>query len=266
MTDGTIIDATRNSHRQTGTVIARSNHLTITMLLPKQATITYLEQLRPQSDAVAAACVILDCQCPFPGDAETMFGIRPIYSNRALTVSIVFFACGFLCSCASPEAQLKERQANMAKFVKGAVRHMLDRNPDTIQDSMNELTRNELTQPLVERLQNERILPETDLSILKIKDDALKNHATNQVVLNEVQPLDPASKPDVRFRVTGKDVAQIDGKPHGEKPFDYIATCRLTDDMDGFPRITELVGAAPRPAESEARPGKKKSGRHHQSI
>jgi hypothetical protein len=158
---------------------------------------------------------------------------------------------------------MKEREATMAKFVKGAVQHMLDRNPDTIQESMNELTRNELTQPLVERLQNDKVLPETDLSILKIKDDALKNHATNQVVLDQVQPLDPLTKPDVRFRVVGKDVAQLDGKPNGETPFDYIATCRLTDDMDGFPRITEFRGASPKPAESEAHSAKKKSRHHH---
>jgi hypothetical protein len=192
-----------------------------------------------------------------------MFGIRPIQSSRTLAVSIGFLACGFLCSCASSEAQMKEREATMSKFVKTAVQHLLDRNPETIQDSMNELTRNEMTQPLVERLQNDKVLPETDLSILKIKDDALKNHATNQIVLDQVQPLDPLSKPDVRFRVVGKDVAQVDGKPNGEKPFDYIATCRLTDDMDGFPRITEFVGASPKPAESEARPVKKRIRHQH---
>jgi hypothetical protein len=63
----------------------------------------------------------------------------------------------------------------------------------------------------------------------------------------------------VRFRVTGKDITQIDGKPAAQKPFEFVATCRLTGDMDGFPRITALEGAtASKASEASAAPRKKK--------
>jgi len=95
-------------------------------------------------------------------------------------------------------------------------------------------------------------LPETDLSILKIKDDALKNHATNQVVARSGATADPLNKPDVPLsrcrQRPGPDLTET----NGETPFDYIATCRLTDDMDGFPRITEFRGLRKNPAESQS--------------
>lgn len=146
-------------------------------------------------------------------------------------------------ACSSPQAQQKERAEAMSKFVSGAVQHMLDRNPETIQQSMTVLTRDELTEPLVEKLQQQKLLPETDISILKIVDEAKMHHSSNKVQVESVSPLDPATKPEIRFRVTGKDTSEVNGKDAADRPFEFLVTCQLTKEMDGFPRITDLSAA-----------------------
>jgi hypothetical protein len=143
--------------------------------------------------------------------------------------------------CTNAATQERERQETMRKFVTGAIEHMLDRNPDTIQQSMTLLTRDEMTQPLVDKLVQQKLLPETDLSVLKIKDEAQQSHTTNQVVVSSAAPVDSTNQPEIRFKVAGKEISQKGGATTNSRDFEYFVTCKLTPEMAGFPRITALA-------------------------
>jgi len=168
--------------------------------------------------------------------------------------------------CSSPEQQQRERQQLMEKFVSTAIQHMLDRNPETIQESMTLLTRDEMTQPLVDKLVQQKLLPETDLSVLKLKDEAQENHTSNQVVVNSTAPVDAPTQPEVKFKVAGKEITQKAGAQENTRDFEYFVTCKLTPAMDGFPRITALAPAnqpaSTAPAEAETASERGEHGEH----
>lgn len=187
-----------------------------------------------------------------------MTGIR--FHN---TFSIGLAMCMLLASCSSPEAQRKERVEQMSKFAASAVKHMYDRNPETVQESMTLLTRDELRRDVCEKLQQQHLLPETDISVLKIKSEAESKNSSNEVVIDSVKPVGDTDKPEVRFQINGKDNLTINKKPAGTKPIDVFATVLLTPQMDGFPRITELTvpGTATKSAEADAVQPKKKRKR-----
>ncbi len=154
----------------------------------------------------------------------------------------------------------------MGKFVSTAVQHMLDRNPETMQESMTTLAHDEFEESLFEKLQGKNMLPETDISILKIVTEQKKKNATNKVVVDQVKPIDPVAQSSVRFNITGKDINEIGGKPADTKDFQYVVTCKLTKEMDGFPRITDLTTpgepTSNKTAEAETTPAPHKHRKH----
>jgi len=169
---------------------------------------------------------------------------KALLVNASLLISIIS-------ACNSPQAQEKNREELLEKFVSGAVEHMMDRNPETIQQSMTILTRDEMTEKLVERLQNQKLIPETDISVLKIVDESKASHSSNTVTVASVTPVSPIMQPEVRFHVVGSTTDQTNGKPGATHPFDFNATCQLTEAMDGFPRLTDLTSAGASAKESE---------------
>ena len=171
-------------------------------------------------------------------------------SNKFLFLTALLLI-STISACNSPQAQEKHREELLSKFVSGAVEHMMDRNPETIQQSMTILTRDEMTEKLVERLQNQKLLPETDISVLKIVDESKASHKSNTVTIASVTPQSPVMQPEVRFHVLGNTTDQTDGKPGATHPFDFDATCQLTEAMDGFPRLTDLTSAGATAKESE---------------
>jgi len=106
---------------------------------------------------------------------------------------------------------------------------------------------------MFEKLQAESLLPETDISILKIVDESKEKHLSNQVVVDSATPLDPVTKNDVRFKVTGKQISTKDGKPVNEQHFELTVTCELTPEMDGFPRAVDVVMVSPAPVKATAK-------------
>ena len=70
----------------------------------------------------------------------------------ALPVTVLIASCS-----ASPEAQQKAHEQEMEQLITSAVQHMLDRNPDTIQESMNYLSRSEMAADTFEKLQNQHL-------------------------------------------------------------------------------------------------------------
>jgi hypothetical protein len=168
--------------------------------------------------------------------------------------------------CSSPEQQKAQREKLLTKFAGTVIEHLLDRNPETMQRSLDTLAHDELTPPLADKLQSQKWLPESDLYVLKMKQDFEAKHESNKIVLDTVQALDPITQPDVRFHVIGKDVSETNGVTSKQTPFDYIASIHLTDDMDGMARVTDLTSstakAAPAPAEATADSHSKKRRRH----
>lgn len=176
----------------------------------------------------------------------------------ALVSALLIASCS-----ASPEAQMKENEQAMETLITSAVQHMLDRNPATIQESMNYLSRSEMAPNTFEKLQNQHLLPETDLSILKIMQEAKAKHTSNEVVVSTVRPMDPLSKPTVRFKVIGKQIMKQDGKPIGDQVFQFTVTCRLTDPQTGNPQITDLVSDTPTvTAQADTKVPPRKKHRH----
>lgn len=133
----------------------------------------------------------------------------------------------------------------MEQLITSAVQHMLDRNPETIQDSMDYLSHSEMTPDIFEKLQSEHLLPETDISILRLKQDAASKHTSNSIVVSTVRALDPLTKQLVRFKVIGKQIMKQDGKPIGDSVFQYTITCKIADPSTGDPLITDLVSDTP---------------------
>jgi hypothetical protein len=192
-----------------------------------------------------------------------MIGNRSKLFTKSARIALL--ACSLLAACSSPEEQERKRELAMQTMAGTVIQHLLDRNPETIEASMNVLTRDEMIEPLVSKLQSEKIIPETVLNVRLIMEDAQKNHSSNQIVISNTKPLDDPKQQEVSFQVTGKDVRQLNGKPTGEKPFEYTVTCKLTPAMNGLARVTNLVipGATTKTAEADAQPSLKK--RHRRS-
>lgn len=171
-----------------------------------------------------------------------------------------------LVACSSPEAEKKKREQLLVQFCTGVAKHILDRNPETVRESMTHLFREELTDPVIEKLQKEGSLPKTELGVLKIITEAEENHTTNEVTVNGVKALGPVEKDFVPFEVTGQVVTKTEKKPDQSKPFSMKITCKLNEQTGGWPQVTELTGLAPqaKPAPPKKEPpAKKKKKRRH---
>lgn len=183
-----------------------------------------------------------------------------------LAAHLVLCLCVFgLAGCKSPEQKLKERQEFLQTFVTGVVKHLLDRNPDTIRESITHLHREELPEPVWEKLQAQGLLPQTELGVLKIINEAQDNHTTNEINVQEVKPLGPVDKDVVPFQVTGVQTDKQTGKPDQQKPFSCTVSCKLNDQTGGWPQVVEITGLAPQakpqPKQDVKPKGKKKRRR-----
>ena len=147
-----------------------------------------------------------------------------------------------LAGCTSKEQALKERQESLEKFVTSLTKNVFDRNPQTIKESMGELMRLQLSEKARNKLQAAGEIPDTELDVLKIIDENQNNHHSNKVEVDLVRPLGPVDKNQVPFKVTGKNISLINGKPADDKVFSITVTCELTPEMGGYPRCIEVSG------------------------
>ena len=148
--------------------------------------------------------------------------------------------------CTSKEQALKDKQATLEKFASSVAHDLLDRNPDTVRISTMRLMREELNEAAADKLQSQKLMPDTEISILKIVQTAQKNHTTNEVKIDAVTPMAPVEKALIPMKVTGTVVNKVDGKPAGETPFSMTVVCRLTPDMSNYPQAMEVSGLADR--------------------
>jgi hypothetical protein len=158
-----------------------------------------------------------------------------------------------LSSCASPEQTLHDRQTKLEHFATGAVRHLLDRNPKTYRMSVNSLMREELNDATINKLQSIGKLPEPGLEELKVVEDAEDAKTNNAVEIKDTKTLGPANKDVVPIRVKGLIVNYKNGIKKSEEPFSLELDCKLTEDMEGFPRVIAVRGME-KPLASSVRP------------
>ncbi len=176
---------------------------------------------------------------------STFAALAKLARARLYLVLTLSFCLVVLSCCESPEQKKKERLELFDKFVTGVAMHLLDRNPDTIRESINHLQREELPGPVFERLQNEGVLPMTDLSVLKIIDEAQDHHTTNMVKVVSVKPLGPVERDVVPFQVAGQVIDKQEGKADRVTPFNCKITCRLDESTGGWPQAVEVSGLEP---------------------
>lgn len=200
----------------------------------------------------------------FPESDGTRVGLALRVGAFLLLVLVVFG----IVSCSNPEAEKRKREQLLGQYCTGVAKHVLDRNPITVRESMTHLFREELQEPVIEKLQKEGSLPKTELGVLKIITEAEERHTTNEVQVGAVKPLGPVEKDIVPFQVTGNVVTKTEGKPDQSKPFSMKIVCKLNEQTGGWPQVVELTGLAPEakpaPAPATKEPaGKKKKRRRH---
>jgi hypothetical protein len=166
-----------------------------------------------------------------------------VKSNFIPVLSILLLLIAVsLAGCTSKEQALKEREASLEKFVTSLTQNIFDRNPQTIKESMGELMRLQLSEKARDKLQAAGEIPDTELDVLKIIDENQNNHHSNKVQVDLVRPLGPVDKNQVPFKVTGKNISLINGKPGDDKVFSITVVCELTPEMGGYPRAVEVTG------------------------
>jgi hypothetical protein len=191
---------------------------------------------------------------------------NPFASNSALkffSILAIMFCVLSLTCCQSPEQKRKAKQAAMEKFCIGAVKHLLDHNPDTIRESITHLQREELTEGVFEKMQSEDVLPETELGVLKIIQEAQEAGTSNVIEVTSIKPVGDLDKDLVTFQLTGVETAKAKGKPDQKREFACTISCRL---IEGYGQVVEVIGLGaphvkPQPKAEEPTKSKKKRRR-----
>lgn len=183
---------------------------------------------------------------------------------KAATILPLCFCVMCLCSCQSAEQKTRVRQATLEKFCTGVVKHLLDHNPKTIKESIVHLQREEIPDPLFDKLQEQGLLPKTELSILKVIDEQEGTKSSNEVQVKSVKPLGPVDKDVVPFEVSGVEIDKVSDKPVKSNPFTCKITCKFNEQTGGWPQVVDISGLKPpeRPAPKVAEKAGKKKKRH----
>jgi hypothetical protein len=183
------------------------------------------------------------------------------FHGRITLVALIGLVAGFgLTSCASPEQKLKERQTKLEHFAEGVVKHLLDRDPKTYRQSVAALMREELDDSTIDKLQSKGNLPEPGLEEMKVVSDAEDKKTTNTVETTTIQPTGAVKRDVVPIQVAGQVINYQDGAKKNEQPFSLEVDCKLTDEMQGYPRVVGIRGlenftaTSVRPAEPTSKP------------
>jgi hypothetical protein len=166
-----------------------------------------------------------------------------IFQRRiALSALVGLMTALSLSSCASPEQKLKERETKLEHFAEGVVKHLLDRDPKTYRQSVAALMREELDDSTIDKLQSTGNLPEPGLEEMKVVSDAEDKKTSNTVETPTVQPAGVVKRDVVPIRVSGQVINYQNGVKKNEQPFSLEVDCKLTDEMQGYPRVVAIRG------------------------
>jgi hypothetical protein len=157
-----------------------------------------------------------------------------------LAASLMLSACGL-----SPEAMKKDREEKLELFAKTVTQHLLDKNPETLKNSITTFMREEVNDSERDKLQELKIIPDSPISVERIEQENQAAGRSNAVTISSVTALTPIEKDYVKFRVVGSEISKLKDKVTDTKPFTYELTVLLTGDMSGYPRLTDLKGIVP---------------------
>ncbi len=192
---------------------------------------------------------------------------KPLLTScLAITLSAIALISTLTGCAVSPEAKKKAREEALEKFSRVVTQHLLDRNPTTLTVSVNQLMRVEVHNTSLAKLQARKILPDSNIDVLRAIDDAEVAKTTNEVQILSVRPLTPVEKDPVKYRVTGKEIFKVAGKQVDMRPFSLELTIRLTPQMDGEPALLEVGGMSAstvfsKPAQNKSAEKNKKTSR-----
>jgi hypothetical protein len=172
------------------------------------------------------------------------FSLTPTFRERFFSSALVgLVTIVTLSSCASPEQKLKERQEKLEHFASNVVKHLLDRDPKTYRQSVAALMREELDDSTIDKLQSTGNLPEPGLEEMKVVSDAEDKKTSNTVETKSAQAVAGTLKHDVvPIMVTGGVINYQDGAKKNDQPFALEVDCKLTDEMQGYPRVVGVRG------------------------
>jgi len=145
-------------------------------------------------------------------------------------------------SCASPQQKAHQRETLLGNFATKVVAHLFDRNPQTYKESVAMLMREELDDQTITKLQNSGKLPEPGLEEEKTVEDAQDQKTSNRIETTSVKPIGSITEAVVPFQVTGTIVSLKDGQKKSEEPFSLEVDCKLTDAMEGYPKVVAIRG------------------------
>jgi hypothetical protein len=151
-------------------------------------------------------------------------------------------ALSFLYGCESPEQQAKERTETMKQLAISATKHLLDRNPATISESDNTFRMQELTPEAVAKLSKQNVIPNAGLDIIKEKSLAEDEKRKNVVEVTSADAMVPIDRAITPFKISGKNIIKIEGKPDRVAPFSLTMNVKLTPEMQGYPRVADVIG------------------------
>ncbi|MDR3616708.1 MAG: hypothetical protein P4L53_24315 [Candidatus Obscuribacterales bacterium] len=163
--------------------------------------------------------------------------------RAAVTGALMFVAVAITVTTSgcSKEQQLKQREQKLADFATSVAQHILDRNPETIKESLTVLMHEQLDLKLLEKLEGTKVIPDSPITLMRETEQWKTDHRSNKIQVS-VQPLTPVDKDQVTYKITGTDSTLVDGKKVDDRPIDFSIVCMLTSDMDGFPRVVDLTG------------------------
>jgi hypothetical protein len=160
--------------------------------------------------------------------------VRGALTFAAVAITVTTSGC-------SKEQQLKQREQKLADFATSVAQHILDRNPETIKESLTVLMHEQLDLKLLEKLEGTKVIPDSPITLMRETEQWKTDHRSNKIQVS-VQPMTPVDKDQVTYKITGTDSTLIDGKKIDDRPIDFSIVCMLTPDMDGFPRVVDLTG------------------------
>lgn len=176
-------------------------------------------------------------------------------------------ALSFLAGCESPEQQAKERSETMKKMAIQVTKHLLDRDPTTLSESTNFLRGQELTEDCIAKLSKLEVIPNAGLDVIKEKTIAEDEKRRNVVEVTSATAMVPIDKATTPFKVSGKNIIKVEGKPDKVIPFSLTMNLKLTPEMQGYPRVTDVNGlthediyGGPEPKMTKEAKGRKRRG------
>jgi hypothetical protein len=198
-----------------------------------------------------------------PQPVRNDFGSKSnfVFFKRISVALFVGFLTAFTISSCSTPAQ---RQDKLERFAQGVVKHLFDRNPKTYRQSIALLMREELDDNTIDKLQSAGKLPEPGLEEMKVVSDAEAKNTTNTVYTTSTKLVGDVKNATVPIQVVGRIVNYQNGKKKDEQHFLLEVDCKLTDEMEGYPRVVAIRGLENMTATS-ARPVDGKGASSHGS-